>query len=128
MFNNNIKLSVIDCQYFFNEKKKTVTCKMFYKLKMDKSIESAFRFLTGKYPHCPQCVITTAYLAKGDTFDKKKGTQVARAKAESMAYKEMVLLMNSLRDILNNIEMGIIEFGFKAYDTINHNKEYLKTF
>ena len=128
MFNNNIKLSVIDCQYFFNKKKKTVTCKMIYKLKMDKSIENAFRFLTGKYPHCPQCVITTAYLANGDTFDEKKGTQVARAKAESMAYKEMVLLMDSLRDILNNIEIGLSEFGFKASDIISHNKEYLKTF
>jgi hypothetical protein len=128
MFNNNIKLSVVGRQYFFNKKKKTVTCKMSYKLKMDKSIENAFTYLMKRNPCLTQTVSSTAYLADGDTFDKKKGMQVARAKAESMAYKEMVLLMNSLRDILNNIEMGIIEFGFKVYDTINHNKEYLKTF
>lgn len=128
MFNNNIKLSVIDCQYFINEKKKTVTCKMFYALKMDVSMENVFACLLKEYPYCAQAVVATAYLADGDTFDKKKGMQVARAKAESMAYKEMVPLMSNLRDILNNIEMGITEFGFKAYDTINHNKEYLKTF
>lgn len=123
-----MKISVIDCQYFVNEKKKTVTCKMFYALKMEEVISNAFRFLIGEYPHCPQSVIATAYLAPGDTFDEKKGKQVARAKAETMAYKEMLPLMDKLRNTLNYVEVEMSEFGFKATDTIEHNKEYLSTF
>lgn len=123
-----MKISVNNCQYFVNKKKKTVTCKMSYVLKMEEVTSNAFRFLLGEYPYCNQEVITTAYLAKGDTFDVKKGKQVARAKAETMAYKNMLHLMPRLLSKFSEMSIEVNNFINKATDTVEHNKEYLKSF
>lgn len=82
-----IKLSETDCQYFINEEKKTVSCKMFYRLKIDSDMDIVFTNLFDEYPSYIESVTATTHLAEGDKFDVNKGMQVAKAKAEIMAYK-----------------------------------------
>ena len=126
--NNRIKLSETSCEYFINDKKKTVSCKMFYRLKLDNDIVGVFTHLFDEYPCYLQHVTATTHLAEGDTFDVKKGMQVARAKAETMAYKNMRQLMKKLSGKLASMLVVTNDFENRAEDVINHNNEYIKTF
>lgn len=128
IMNNRIKLSETDCQYFINEEKKTVSCKMFYRLKMDSDIIGLLAHLLDEYPCYLQTVTATTHLAEGDTFDVKKGMQVAKAKAETMAYKRMRQIMKRLSGKLASMLVVTNDFENRAEDTIKHNEEYLKTF
>lgn len=126
--NNRIKLSETDCQYLINEEEKTVSCKMFYKLKMDNETVGVFTYFFDEYPCSLQNVTATAHLAEGDTFDVKKGMQVARAKAETKAYKKMRKIMKMLSGKLASMLVVTNDFENRAEDIIKHNDEYLKTF
>lgn len=128
IMNNRIKLSETDCQYFINEEKKTVSCKMFYRLKMDSDIIGFFAHLFDEYPCYTQTLTATTHLAEGDTFDVKKGMQVARAKAETMAYKRMRQIVKRLSGKLASMLVVTNDFENRADDTIKQNEEYLKTF
>ena len=123
-----IKLSETDCQYFINEEKKTVSCKMFYRLKMDSDMYIVFTNLFDEYPSYIESVTATTHLSEGDKFDVNKGMQVAKAKAEIMAYKNVRKHVKKLSDKLANILVYTNDFENRAEDAINHNKEYLKTF
>lgn len=125
---NRIKLSETDCEYFINEEKKTVTCKMFYRLKFDNDIVGVFTHLFNEYPCYLQEETATTHLADGDTFDVKKGMQVARAKAETMAYKKMRQLVKNLSNKLTSVLVCTNDFVTRADDVIKHNNEYRKTF
>ena len=131
--NNRIKLSETDCQYLINEEEKTVSCKMFYRLKMDNETVGVFTYFFdeypfNKYPCSLQNVTATARLSEGDTFDVKKGMQVARAKAETKAYKRMRQIMKKLSGKLASMIVVTNDFENRAEDIIKHNDEYLKTF
>lgn len=126
IMNNRIKLSETDCQYFINEEKKTVSCKMFYRLKLDNDIVGVFTHIFGEYPCYLQKATATAHLAEGDTFDVNKCMQIARAKAETMAYKNMRQLMKKLSGKLASMLVVTNDFENRAEDIIKHNDEYLK--
>jgi hypothetical protein len=126
--NNRIKLSETDCEYFINEEKKTVSCKMFYRLKMDDDIYMLFAHLFDEYPSCIESVTATTHLSEGDEFDVNKGMQVARAKAETIAYKIARKNVKKLSDKLASMLVGTNDFENRAEDVINHNEEYRKTF
>ncbi len=123
-----IKLSETDCQYFINEEKKTVSCKMFYRLKMDSDMYIVFTNLFDEYPSYIESVTATTHLSEGDKFDVNKGMQVAKAKAEIMAYKNVRKHVKKLSDKLASVLVCTNDFENRAEDAINHNKEYLKTF
>lgn len=123
-----IKLSETDCQYFINEEKKTVSCKMFYKLKMDSDMYIVFTNLFDEYPSYIESVTATTHLSEGDKFDVNKGMQVAKAKAEIMAYKNARKNIKKLSDKLASVLVCTNDFENRAEGAINHNKEYLKTF
>ena len=123
-----IKLSETDCEYFINEEKKTVSCKMFYRLKMDSDMNIVFAHLFDEYPFYPESVTATTHLSEGDTFDVNKGMQVARAKAETIAYKIARKNVKKLSDKLASMLVCTNDFENRAEDVINHNKEYRKTF
>ena len=126
--NNRIKLSETHCQYFVNEEKKTVTCKLTYSLKTDYDTEEALVHLINMFPFYTQNATATTHLAEGDTFDVKKGMQVARAKAETMAYKRMKQIIKTLSGKLASMLVSTNDFVNRADDVIKHNNEYLKTF
>ena len=125
---NRIKLSEANCEYFINEEKKTVSCKMFYRLKVDSDICESLAGLLDEFPTYLQYVTATTHLSKGDIFDVKKGMQVARAKAETMAYKNMRQIIKNLSSKLSRMLVVTTDFEKKADETINHNKRYIETF
>lgn len=128
------KLSFNDPRYFVNEKKKTVTCVMACGLKGTNQFllsifkdvadwgyydENIFRFEAS----------STATLHPDDNFDPEIGKKVARAKAESLAYKYVKTQMLNMYNKYNMVmENAIEDFSKKATDTIEHNGKYLSQF
>ena len=125
---NRIKLSETSCEYFINEEKKTVTCKLNYSLKTDRDTEEALVHLINMFPFYTQNATATTHLSDGDTFDVKKGMQAARAKAETMAYKQMKQIIKTLSGKLASMLVSTNDFVHRADDVIKHNNEYRKTF
>ena len=73
-------------------------------------------------------VTAEARLATGDIFDLETGKKIARAKAESMAYRKLWGCLSRLSNRMLNVLDCIEEFGYKAESVVNHNDEYLATF
>ena len=135
-----IKLSFGSPEYFVNESNNTVTCKLSFRLnpsdgtrynsycnalfdlsdavlKEEESIRDSWT------------IAETAKLDPDDTFDVEIGKKVARAKAESTAYKFMAkkiakIIDNSYNVIVNSCE----QFIEKAAGVKRHNDEYLSQF
>ena len=128
------KLSFSEPQYFINEQKKTVTCKMKYSLKS--TDYNLFRmFLDIAYwsktdeDLIEYETIATAKLDPLDTFDPEIGKKVARAKAESFAYKrvskQMLRIYNKYNLIMGN---AVNELCIKSKGVQEHNDKYLSQF
>ena len=129
------KISVIETEYFTNVKKKTVTCKIYYKIKTSDdrknyAINALNAFVDGgMYVNCVYTAVATAKTLPGDEFDQHKGEQISRAKAESMAYKRVEAFFTRLLDwFAKNIASSMVEFSKKSFDVISHNNKYIETF
>ena len=129
------KISVIKTEYFTNVKKKTVTCKIYYKIKtsdyrQNYVIDGLNKFVDGGM--CVNNVYTAVATAKtlpGDEFDQHKGEQISRAKAESMAYNRVSNFFVRLNKwYAENIASPMTEFTKKSLDVISHNDKYIETF
>lgn len=133
--NEMIKLSVVKTEYFTNFKKRTVTCKLTYRIKVtDRKMGYLINYIGGfvdnaLYIGDTYTVASTAKTLPGDTFDNHKGEQIARAKAESKAYSEISSFFCKLNDIYTEklfIPMG--NFIDKSQSVIDHNNEFIGTF
>lgn len=135
-----IKLSFGSPEYFVNESNNTVTCKLSFRLnpsdgtkynsycnalldlsdavlKEEESIRDSWT------------VAETAKLDPADTFDVETGKKVARAKAESSAYKFMAKRISKIIDkSYDVIVCACQEFIEKAAGVKRHNDEYLSQF
>ena len=120
-----IKLSISHITYWVNEKTKVVGCKMRYHIKCDDNVLDMCLTLGDNRNNL---VVAEAHLAPGDTFDVETGKRIARAKAESMAYKSAMSYLNGAADkalcALNQID----DFLDKAEGVLEHNDKYLATF
>lgn len=120
-----IKLSISHITYWVNEKTKVVGCKMRYHIKGDDNVLDMCLALGDNRNNL---VVAEAHLAPGDTFDVETGKRIARAKAESMAYKSAMSYLNGAADkalcALNQID----DFLDKAEGVLEHNDKYLATF
>lgn len=129
------KISVIETEYFTNVKKKTVTCKIYYKIKtsdyrQNYVIDGLNTFVDGgMYVNNVYTAVATAKTFPGDEFDKHKGEQISRAKAESMAYNRVSNFFVRLHNwYAENIASPMTEFTQKSLDVISHNDKYIETF
>lgn len=129
------KISVIETEYFTNEKKKTVTCKIYYKIKTsDDRKNYAINALNvfvdgGMYIDCVYTAVATAKTLPGDEFDQHKGEQISRAKAESMAYNRVGTFFTRLLDwFAENVASSMVEFSKKSLDVVSHNNKYIESF
>ena len=131
------KISVIETEYFTNVKKKTVTCKIYYKIKTSEErkmyvINTLKGFVDGgMYVDCDYVytAVATAKTLHGDEFDQHKGEQISRAKAESMAYNRVSNFFVRLNKwYAENIASPMTEFAKKSLDVISHNDKYIETF
>lgn len=133
------KLSFEEPKFFINEKKGIVTCVMEYRFAgadyVLKDIADLFfgnkdlfgcdNPLKGYYT----TVTASAKLDPQDKFDVEKGKKVARAKAESQAYRFISkTLSRVLEKYLTNLTISVGEFQTKALGVIEHNDRYIKQF
>lgn len=129
------KISVIETEFFTNVEKKTVTCKIYYKIKTSDHrqnyvIDGLNTFVDGgMYVNCEYTAVATAKTLPGDEFDQHKGEQISRAKAESMAYKRVATFFMRLNNWYDeNIASPMVEFSEKSLDVISHNNKYIESF
>ena len=135
------KLKFWDPDYYVNEKKGTVTCVLKFRLdsvdssQKDEDAFKAVRYMTESVygednPISYRYSITeTAKLDPKDTFDVEIGKKVARAKAESSAYKFCSkILTKSIEKFTFNLAGAAADFIEKATGVVIHNKRYLSQF
>lgn len=129
------KISVIETEYFTNVEKKTVTCKIYYKIKTsDERKNYAINALNvfvdgGMYMDSVYTAVATAKTFPDDVFDQHKGEQISRAKAESMAYYRVSSFFMRLdKWYAENISSSMTEFTKKSLGVISHNNKYIETF
>lgn len=133
-----LKLSFNEPTFYVNESKKTVTCVMNYRLcvKGNDALAAAIHLVSGVYLNeddnairYPFVVSSTAKLNPLDKFDVETGKKVARAKAESSAYKHISRTLNRSigKFVRESVEL-CAEFNRKAFDVCAHNDEYISKF
>lgn len=136
---SNIRASIHDMKYNVNEKKKCVTCIIYYTIESDYFIDGVLYNLAS-YAKCgpsytdllkgrTKRAIGIAKCSDGDTFDIEIGKKIARAKAESNMYGEC---FRYITECINTLQSKFIDpvkgFAKKATDVIIHNTGYLRTF
>lgn len=129
MNKDNFKLSIYDIEYHINRKKKRIGCHISYKLKGDpKFIGMLYGFI--RLTSDPMEWELTAYATTnlGDEFNVDTGMKIARAKAESMAYRRVKNLLSRFIEFDYDFTLKAVEFADKAFETIEHNEEYISKF
>ena len=135
------KLKFWEPDYYVNEKKGTVTCVLKFRLdgvngsQKDEDTFRAVRYMTESVygENNPisyrYSVAETAKLDPKDTFDVEIGKKVARAKAESSAYRFCSkILTKSIEKFTFNLASAAADFVKKASGVVIHNKRYLSQF
>lgn len=135
------KLKFWDPDYYVNEKKGTVTCVLKFRLdsvdssQKDEDAFKAVRYMTESVygednPISYRYSITeTAKLDPKDTFDVEIGKKVARARAESSAYRFCSkILTKSIEKFTFNLASAASKFIEKASGVVRHNKHYIDQF
>ena len=128
---NEIKLSFSDYQYYINYAKKTVTCKVSCRLHMPNNVTDIYNIM--RYALDLPYINTftqraTAHLNPTDKFDDEVGVKIARAKAESAAYKKVEKALNMLLRTMSEVNIQTLSFTHKANNVITHNDEYIASF
>lgn len=132
-----IKLSFKEPRYIVNEEKKVVTCLIDYRVKCSiyeiktmignmcalagqDSQDSIFHTFT---------VNAQARLHPNDVFDVEVGKKIARAKAESYAYKfANDQLQKYCKKFINRVNKALDNFDLKTSEVVHHNNKYLEKF
>lgn len=135
------KLKFWEPDYYVNEKKGTVTCVLKFRLdgvtgsQKDEEAFRAVRYMAESVygENNPisyrYSIAETAKLDPKDTFDVEIGKKVARAKAESSAYKFCSkILTKSIEKFTFNLASAASEFIGKASGVVIHNKRYIDQF
>ena len=63
-----------------------------------------------------------------DDYDFETGKRIARAKAESLAYKKASKLFARICGHLTSVELSFMQFNDKAEFVVDHNDIYLSKF
>ena len=134
------KLSFEEPKFFVNEKKKTVTCVMGVRPKIngDYKMENILNTIAREYLNQTDfemfkyyfTTFATAKLDPQDTFNVEIGKKVARTKAESSAYGFYSRLVDRAiyGRFMDNLDNITEDFFDKADSVIEHNNEYLDKF
>ena len=129
MNRDDFKLSIYDIEYHVNQKKKRVGCRISYRLKGDpKFIAMLYEFIRLTMDPVEWELTAYATTSPEDEFNVDTGMKIARAKAESMAYCRVKNLLGRFFDFNHNLTLKAVEFATKAFDTIDHNEEYISKF
>ena len=117
---SDFKMSVFDTVYYFNGE--NVTAEVYVGLNAPEKFHELFGYIS-------MTVKATARCHPDDSYDKEKGMQVARAKAEGRAYRlmrnELIRRWNTALDIMETLAPLKASFIEKAENCDEHNKEYV---
>lgn len=71
--------------------------------------------------------VGVAKCSPNDTFDKKKGREIAEARAEAKAYKHASMLVRRyIKNVVDKYHNMIMEFDAKSDYVQRHNADYVK--
>lgn len=119
---SDIKIRFFNPEFYINEKKQTVTCKLSFRAETPYVIRALINRWLSK------TVIATATLKNNDSFDVNVGKKVSLAKAENLAYSHVNELAKTTFKSLCSASDAIVEFGRKTKKVREHNVEYMKKF
>lgn len=119
---NDIKIRFFNPEFYINEKKQTVTCKLYFRAEAPYIIRALTKCCMSK------TVIATATLKHNDVFNVNVGKKIALAKAENMAYSIVNNLITDAYKNILNVTKAISDFRYKATRVKEHNIEYMKKF
>ena len=129
------KISVINTEFSTDFDKKTVTCKIDYKIKvsdekMKQAINSIGKFVAGsKIIGEVYTAEATSKLHPEDEFDQHKGEQVSRAKVEAMVYTNVSNYFARVHNWYSqNIRTPMTNFIDKSINIVYHNEKYVESF
>lgn len=120
-----IKLSVRDTIFYVNEKTKAVGCKLYFDVKGPADVISVIKTFTDNSRYE---VVAEARVNPEDTYNIEVGKKVARAKAESMAYRQLANILQRITYRLMTVLNSVDDFMYKTDAVIEHNNNYLATF
>lgn len=128
-----IKISVSKTEYFVKPSKGRVKCKLTYTIKGAPKVLDVIDDLGymndidlthyGEYE-----AVGVALVDPKDNFDVNVGKQVARAKAESAAYRSVYGKLVKVQNRFNEANKFMEEFNDKATRVVHHNIKYLSGF
>lgn len=120
-----IKISFDGTAYYVNEKTNKVGCRLTFSFK---GPDSVIKVLS-QFADVECCeVLAEATLHPKDRFDVEKGVAVARAKAESMAYRKANNMFKRICGKLADVALSFKNFNDKTIRVIEHNNEYISKF
>ena len=106
--------------FLIDENKKTVDCRMECFIKCPHSEYGSVNLY-----YKPFVVISVAKCSGNDKFDIERGKRVALAKAENIACKRAIKLLNEDYKHLVFITDAMRNFSEKAVAQIEHNEDYI---
>ena len=125
----SIKISFSEPKYYIHPHKKTTTCVIEYDIKCNPRELAIFRTAANVYNNWPPFKATgVSRLREGDKYDENAGLSVARAMAETQAYRDVSAWLNDTMRKLANLYGSVNDFLDKSESTIQHNKEFVSKF
>ena len=117
--NERIKIKFDEPEFFVNEEKKTVACKLRGAINMP---EGTYRVWEDFFN-----ILATAECSPEDEFDIEKGKRIALAKAENKIFKRARRSLQYLKNDLEYTVNLIAGYEINSQSYIDHNEEYIKT-
>lgn len=120
-----IKISFDTPIYYVNKKNNKVGCRLTFGIKGPASVIKVINAFTDE--DCFE-VVAEASLHPKDRFDVETGTAIARAKAETMAYRRVNRLFKRICGKLADVAIAFSDFDVKTATVINNNDKFLSKF
>lgn len=124
-----IKLAFSDADFRINHKKRRIRCVLDFQVKGDqKTLRMLEAFTKITNDPIEGRVVVDVTPSKDDEFCVDTGCKVARARAEKAAYRRMAKFFGRFATFVRAMTIEIGDFNEKAYNTIEHNDNYMKQF
>lgn len=123
-----IKIYFGEPEFFVNEEKKTVTCKLRGGLEMPFELFNLMNYWADSSFDEEKIVTATAKCCPEDTFDVDKGKRIALAKAENkITYYFSDNVANTIYSkIVSGLTTCCENFQFRSYKFTEHNHVYIE--
>ena len=124
---NSAKIKIHFCGEKFSQKGNKVVCVLTYFIHVPEYYDRNGSYGNFRVGESKMKAIGVAVCGKDDAFDFEKGKKIAKARAETEAYKRTTeLLKNKVLNIANAYVNMFTDFYTKNINVRSHNKEYIK--